>query len=374
MAMRVVHFGTGNVGRIALRQLIADPRFELTGVWVSSDAKVGKDAGELARIGITTGITATKDMGSLLAGQPDCAVYCAVGDNRVGEALADLRCILGAGINVVSSAPTVLQYPYGVLPQRLIASLEDTAKTHQVSLFVNGIDPGFVNDLIPLAFASTCQHVEQIRCTEMADYASYDGATVMFDVMGFGARPDALPPLLQPGVLSMAWGSAIRAMGAVLDVEVDGITDSSELEWASEDFDIAAGHIPRGGVAAMRFEICGWSRGKRALVIEHVTRLRPDQRPDWPQPAQEGGSYRVEIVGEPSFVVDICQTSALGDHNYAAIAAGAGRIVNAIPAVVAAEPGLHTALDLPLISGRGLPRSNTSGSLTLSSPKPKRVH
>ena len=363
MAIRVAHFATGNVGQIALRQLITDPRFELTGVWVSSDAKVGKDAGELARIDVSTGITATKDIGSLLADQPDCAVYCAIGDNRVGEALADLRRILGAGINVVSSAPTVLQYPYGVLPQRHIAALEDTAKTHQVSLFVNGVDPGFANDLIPLAFASTCQHVEQIRCTEMADYASYNGATVMFDVMGFGARPDALPPLLRPGVLSMAWGSAIRAMSAGLGIEVDEITDTCELDWASEDFDVAAGRIPRGGVAAMRFEICGWSRGKRAFVIEHVTRLRPDQRPDWPQPAQEGGSYRVEIIGEPSFVVDICQTSALGDHNYAAIAAGAGRIVNAIPAVVAAEPGLHTALDLPLISGRDIPPSNASGDV-----------
>ena len=350
MAIRVAHFATGNVGQIALRQLITDPRFELTGVWVSSDAKVGKDAGELARTHISTGVAATRDMASLLADQPDCAVYCAIGDNRVGEALADLRRILGAGINVVSSAPTVLQYPYGVLPERHIATLEDTAKQHNVSLFVNGVDPGFVNDLIPLAFASTCQRVEQIRCTEMADYGSYDGVTVMFDVMGFGAQPDSLPPLLRPGVLSMAWGSAIRAMAAGLDIEVDEITDSSELEWASEDFDVAAGRIPRGGVAAMRFEICGWSRGRRALTIEHVTRLRPDQRPDWPQPAQGGGSYRVEIVGEPSFVVDICQTSALGDHNYAAIAAGAGRIVNAIPAVVAAEPGLHTALDLPLIS------------------------
>ena len=287
-------------------------------------------------------------------------MYCAIGDNRVGEALADLRRILGAGINVVSSAPTVLQYPYGVLPQRHIAALEDTAKAHQVSLFVSGVDPGFANDLIPLAFASTCQHVEQIRCTEMADYGSYDGAIVMFDVMGFGAKPDALPPLLRPGVLSMAWGSAIRAMAAGLGIEVDDITDSTELDWASEDFDIAAGRIPRGGLAAVRFEICGWSNGKRALVIEHVTRLRPDQRPDWPQPAQVGGSYRVEIIGEPSFVVDICQTSALGDHNYAAIAAGAGRIVNAIPAIVAAEPGLHTALDLPLISGRGVPHGNTS--------------
>jgi 4-hydroxy-tetrahydrodipicolinate reductase len=30
------------------------------------------------------------------------------------------------------------------------------------------------------------------------------------------------------------------------------------------------------------------------------------------------------------------------------------RLVNAVPAVVAAKPGLVTALDLPLITGKGL--------------------
>ena len=87
-----------------------------------------------------------------------------------------------------------------------------------------------------------------------------------------------------------------------------------------------------------------------AIVVEHVTRLRGDLRPDWAQPAQPGGSYRVEITGEPSYAVDICPTSKKGDHNYAAIAAGAGRIVNAIPAVIAAPPGIRTTLNLPLVS------------------------
>ena len=94
--------------------------------------------------------------------------------------------------------------------------------------------------------------------------------------------------------------------------------------------------------------------GRPAIVIEHITRLRADLRPDWAQPAQPGGSYRVEITGEPSYTVDICPTSRNGDHNYAAILAAAGRIVNAIPAVVAAEPGIRTTLDLPLVTGRGL--------------------
>jgi hypothetical protein len=91
-----------------------------------------------------------------------------------------------------------------------------------------------------------------------------------------------------------------------------------------------------------------------AIVIEHVTRLRGDLRPDWPQPAQPGGSYRVEIVGEPSYTVDIRPSSRMGDHNHAAIVAAAGRIVNSIPAVIAAPPGIRTTLDLPFITGNGV--------------------
>jgi hypothetical protein len=94
--------------------------------------------------------------------------------------------------------------------------------------------------------------------------------------------------------------------------------------------------------------------GRPAIVVEHVTRLRGDLRPDWPQPAQPGGSYRVEIIGEPSYDVDICPSSSKGDHNHAAIVAAAGRIVNAIPAVVAAPPGIRTTLDLPLVTGKGV--------------------
>jgi 2,4-diaminopentanoate dehydrogenase len=357
MAIRVAHIGTGNVGRLALNQLITDPRFELTAVCVSSDAKVGKDAGELAGLDMSTGVTATKDLAALIATQPECAVYCAMGDNRTPEAFQDCLHILAAGSNVVGSAPGMLQFPWELLPDKYISRMEDAARQGNSSLFITGVDPGFANDLIPFVLASTCQSIEQVRCMEIADYATYDGAIVMFDVMGFGKPLDELPLLLQPGVLSIAWGTSIRQLAAGLGIEVDDITETYEREPAPEAFDIAAGHVPKGSVAAMRFEIRGMVEGQPAIVVEHVTRLRENLRPDWPQPAQPGGSYRIEITGEPSYAVDICPTSRKGDHNHAAIVGAAGRIVNAIPAVVAAPPGIRTTLDLPLISGSGLYRS-----------------
>lgn len=357
MVIRVAHVGTGNVGRLALAALLGNPAFELTAVGVSTDAKVGKDAGDLAGLDVTTGITATKGLDTVLETRPDCVVYCAMGDTRLPEAMADCRRILEAGINVVGSAPGVLQFPWGVIPDKYIDRVEESARQGGVSIFVNGVDPGFANDLIPFAFASTCSRIEQVRCMEIADYATYDGAEVMFDVMGFGNQIGDLPLLYQPGVLSIAWGTAIRQLAAGLGVVVTEIRDSVEQEPAPEDFDVAVGRIAKGTVAAVRFQIEGFIEGggdRPAIVIEHVTRLREDLRPDWAQPAQPGGSYRVEITGEPSYAVDICPSSRKGDHNHAAIVAAAGRIVNAIPAVVDAAPGIRTPLDLPLVTGRGL--------------------
>ncbi len=358
MAIRVALVGTGNCGRLALIQLVEDPRFELTAVGVSTDEKVGKDAGELAGLDTVTGVTATKGMDEVLATKPDCVVYCAMGDTRPVEAMRDVAAALSAGINVVGSAPGGLQYPWGSMSEKAIGRLEDTARQGNSSIFITGVDPGFATDLIPFALAGTCQRIEQIRTMEIADYATYDGVEVMSVVMGFGNPLDQPGMLFLPGILSLAWGTAIRMLGAGLGVEIDEITEHYELEPAPEDIEVAAGVIAKGTVAAMRFEVNGIVKGRPVVVVEHITRVRGDLRPDWAQPAQPGGSYRVEITGEPSYVVDICPTSSRGDHNYAAILVAAGRIVNAIPAVVAAPPGIRTTLDLPLVTGMGVYRSS----------------
>jgi hypothetical protein len=354
MGIRVAHVGTGNVGRLALRQLVTDARFELVALGVSTPEKVGRDAGELAGLGTHAGVAATDDLDAVLATRPDCLVYCAMGDNRTAEAIEDVRRIVTAGVNVVGSSPGVLQYPWQVLPDAYVGGLERAATDAGVSVFVTGVDPGFANDLIPFALASTCRRIEQVRCLEIADYATYDGVTVMSEVMGFGRPLDEVPMLLQPGILGIAWGTTIRQLAAGFGIEIDEITEAYEREAAPAAYDVAAGHIPAGGVEGLRFEVTGMSQGRPAIVVEHVTRLRDDVRPDWPRPAQPGGSYRVEITGEPSYAVDICPSSRDGDHNHAAILAAAGRIVNAIPAVVAAEPGIRTTLDLPFVTGRGV--------------------
>ena len=151
-----------------------------------------------------------------------------------------------------------------------------------------------------------------------------------------------------------SWGSVIRQLAAGLEVELD----DDLVEWyervpAPETFEVDAGTIEEGTAAALHFELRGMKDGREVIVLEHVTRLRDDLAPDWPQPAGLG-CYRVIITGEPTYTVDMQLVGRDGDLNTGGLKATAMRLVNSIPAVVEGEPGLLTALDLPPVYGRGL--------------------
>ncbi len=351
MTYRVVQWSTGNVGRHALAGIAAHPELELIGLFVSNPAKVGQDAGELAGLGRPLGVPATSDTEALLALRPDCIVHTAMADDRIVEALGDLERFVAAGINVVSSSPVFLQYPEAGDP--MAAPVIAAATNAGVSLFVNGVDPGFANDALPLVLSGICERIEEVRCLEVLNYNTYNQPMVLFDIMGFGRDLHDVPMLLAPGVLTMAWGSVVRQIAAGLGVTLSGVTEWYEREAAPEDFEVDAGTIAAGTAAALHFEVRGMVGDRAVVVVEHVTRLRDDLGASWPQPAGQG-CYRVQISGEPNYTLDLQLMGSDGDHNTAGLKATAMRLVNAVPAVVAAAPGLVTALDLPLVTGRGL--------------------
>jgi hypothetical protein len=348
---RVVEWSTGNVGRHALAGIEAHPELELVGLFVSNPDKVGHDAGELAGLGRTVGVTATDDVEALLSLRPDCILHTAMADDRLFEAMADLERFLAAGINVVSSGPVFLQFPAD--DDAMAAPLRAAAETAGVSLFVNGIDPGFANDVLPLVLSGISERIEEVRCSEVLNYNTYNQPMVLFDIMGFAQPLDHIPMLLQPGVLTLAWGSVVRLIAAGLGVSLTDVTEWYEREPAPEDFAVDAGPVPKGTAAALHFEVRGLVGDKAVVVLEHVTRLRDDLGAGWPQPAGHG-CYRVEITGEPNYTLDLQLMGTDGDHNTAGLKATAMRLVNAVPSVIAADPGLVTALDLPLVTGRGL--------------------
>jgi 2,4-diaminopentanoate dehydrogenase len=354
--LRVVVWSTGTIGRHAIAGVDAHPDLELVGVWTSTEAKEGKDAGELAELGRELGIKATTDRDALIALAPDAIVHTAMADDRVFECIEDLTAFVEAGINVTSSGPVLLQWPEQILPPEMIAKIEDACARGGASMHVNGIDPGFANDVLPLAMTSLSQRIDEVRVLEIADYSTYYQPVVMNDLFGFGKPMDEVGMIFSPGILSMAWGSVVRQVAAGLDITLDEpLTEEVDRRPAERDTPSVSGDVAEGTMGAVRFQVVGKVDGTPRVVLEHITRTHPDQVPEWERPPEGAdGCYRVRITGEPVMQVDFVHHGEHGDHNVSGMITTAQRIINALPAVVAAEPGIVRAVDLPLVTGRGL--------------------
>lgn len=355
MPYRVIHWGTGSVGCHALRVLIEDPDLELVGVRVNDPDKVGRDAGELADLAVRTGVEATDDVDALTALSADCVVYTAVGETRVREAVTEIADLLNSGKNVVSTSMMNLIHPPSANP-KIVERLAEACREGATTLFTNGIDPGFSGDLMALAALSLCERVDSIRVQELADYSGHSDASWAAPY-GFGKPPGAPAPILTRGVPTLFWGGMVRLLADAMKIELDEVRETTEFFVAPERFDVPMATVEAGTVSAIRFEVAGTVAGKPVVVAEHVTRMRRDQAPDWPQPPEELGSvHRVVIEGSPPLTLDL--NLAHGSHGRGGVLATAMRVVNAIPAVCAAEPGLVTSLDLPIVPGRVLHRSH----------------
>ena len=243
MAYKVIQWSTGNVGRHAVRLIAEHPDLELVGLWVHSEEKAGRDAGELVGID-PVGVTATNDAGALLALDADCVCYTATADLRPAEAIADMARIAASGKNVVSSSVVPLVYPPHVAPT-MRKPLEDACRDAGVSCFTSGIDPGWANDLLPLVLTGQCEYIDTLRVMEVVNYATYAQPTVLFDTMGFGQPLDSTPLLLIPGVLSFAWGGIVKVLAEGLGVEIDELREVHERLAAEETIDLGFGVVER---------------------------------------------------------------------------------------------------------------------------------
>jgi len=349
MPYRVIQWSTGNVGRFALRCIIGHPELELAGLWVSGAAKAGRDAGELCGLA-PVGVRATTDADALLALDADCVCYTATADLRPFEAVEDICRILASGKDVVSSSIVPLVHPRSFFPE-VRDKLEDACRRGRTSFFTSGIDPGFANDLLPLALSGLCQRWTEVRILEIINYATYDQPQVLFETMGFGKPLDHTPLLLAPGSLTFAWGGTVRLLAEGLAVELEDIRSVYERRPAVRPIRVGAHTVEPGTMAALRFEVQGIVGGRPAIVVEHVTRLDDELAPEWPQGK---GSYRVLIKGTPAMRCELEFEDEKGDRAVGGVLLAATRVVNAIPAVCRANPGLLSALDLPLVTGRGL--------------------
>jgi 2,4-diaminopentanoate dehydrogenase len=346
-----VVWGTGNVGRAAIRAVEAHPGLKLTAVVVHDHAKVGRDAGTLADLDHELGVLATDDVDAVLATSPRAVVYAASGDVRFDDALADVTRAIRAGAVVVTPALYPL-YDQRNAPKELREPVLEAIADGGGSLFVSGVDPGWGNDVLPVLVSGLGSTVDVIRCQEVFDYSTYEQPDSVRYLVGMGQPMDYQPPMLMPAVPSMVWGGQIRLIARALGVEVDELRETLDRRPLEKTVTTRTmGEFAEGTQGAVRFEVLGIVGGEPRIVIEHVTRIHPSCAPDWPQPPSGAGAHRVIIEGRPRIEVTVEATDEGENRSAGGNATAAGRIVNAIDWLAAAEPGLYDALDVPLRPG-----------------------
>ncbi|MCU1587226.1 MAG: dihydrodipicolinate reductase [Frankiales bacterium] len=342
-----VVWGTGNVGRAAIRAVAAHPLLSLVDVIVHNPDKAGRDAGALAGLA-DLGVQATSDVAAVLGRRPQAVVYAASGDVRPDDALADILLALRAGAVVVTPAIYALYDPASA-PAPLRDAVLAAVAEGGGSLFVSGVDPGWGNDVLPLLISGLGSRVDAIRCQEVFDYTTYDQEHSVRHLIGMGHPMDYQPPMLMASVPTMVWGGQIRLIARGLGVELEEIRETVLRRPLESSVTTALmGTFDAGTQGAVPFEVQGIVGGQPRIVIEHVTRIHPSCAPDWPMPVTGDGSHRVLIEGQPSIEVTVEAMDEEGNRAAGGNATAVGRLVNAIDWLVEAAPGLYDALDVPL--------------------------
>jgi hypothetical protein len=332
MPIRVAQWGTGIVGGAAVRAIAEHPELELVACFAWSKDKVGRDAGELCGIR-ALGVPATDSLDALIAARPDCVLYMPL----LWDVDAMVR-LLESGINVISTANFITGASYGRGDQ---ARLADAAKRGGVSLYGSGINPGFANALGLMATA-VCRRVERVSVLESVDSTAYASAET-WRALGFGERPDT------PGLVgaarerSLVFLDAVEMMAGALALELDDVRYDVEFGVATRDLDLGYMRIGKGRICGLKAVWSGVARGRSVIELGLMWRLGDAMQPDW-KPVQ---GYVIEVDGEPGVRCRF-HVAYGADADFGLVTAMPA--VHAIPAVVAARPGLVTAADLPLIA------------------------
>jgi len=345
---RIVQWTTGNVGKSSVEAIAANPTLDLIGCYAWSKDKVGRDAGELAGIE-PLGVKATNDVDALLALKPDCIVY-----NPMWIDVDELVKILSAGINVVSSASFITGHNLEAGRDRI----EEACRQGGSTMFGSGVSPGFA-ELLAIVAANGCARVDKVIVAEASDTTFYDSPDTETPC-GFGMPIDDpnLQPMMSKGTAIFA--EAVRLVADAIGVELDEIVCEAEYAQTTEDVVMESWTIKAGCVAGVFASWQGRVGGK--TVVDLNVRWRKGQTldPDW---KVEGDPWKITIEGLPTVTMQVGflpppdlieKATSMADFMALGHIIVAMPPIHAIPAVVAAPPGIVTYNDLPLTTAKGV--------------------
>jgi 4-hydroxy-tetrahydrodipicolinate reductase len=334
---RVVQWATGNVGTKALRAVIEHPDLELVGLYVYSDDKAGKDAGDIAGVG-PTGVKATTSIDDVVTLGADCVLYMPSRDRP-----DDVCRILESGTNIVTTRGEYIRAES--MDPGTRARVEAACEKGGSSIYATGSSPGFSTELLPLALFNLCRRIDLLAIDEFADMTSRNSPDMIFTVMGFGSNPADFDTR-RFGHIAHSFGPALSVIADAIGRPIERIEPGGEIAVATHDVEIAAGTVKAGTVACQRPMATCFHDDKPFMRFAANWYVTTDLDPAWD--VRETG-WRVQVEGDTP--LDVSITFPVSPEEYPNVSPGftAHPAVNAIAAVCEAAPGIRSAIDLPKI-------------------------
>jgi 2,4-diaminopentanoate dehydrogenase len=334
---RVVQWATGNIGTYALRAVVEHPQLDLAGVYVHSESKVGRDAGELCGID-PVGVVATGSVDEVVALGADCVLYMPAACD-----MDEVCRLLAAGTNVVTTRGE-FHRPASLDPA-VRERVEAACAAGGTSIHSTGSSPGFISEAVPLVLTSIQRRLDGLTIDEFADLSQRNSPELLFGLMGFG-KPPADDGGARAGHLLGAFGPSLQVLAEALGLPLDGVEASSEMAVALKAVQIAAGTIEAGTVGAQRVTVSGMRDGRALLRFRANWYCTTDVEVDWDLGPT---GWRVTVDGDAPLHVEMRFPVPLERMAATTPAYTANRAVNAVPVVCAAEPGIRTTVDLPQV-------------------------
>jgi 4-hydroxy-tetrahydrodipicolinate reductase len=326
--IRVMHFGLGPIGAAIVKQVAARPGFKIVGAIDIDPAKVGRDVGDVVGLPKRLGAKVSADAAKALkSAKPDIVVLCT--SSSIKKVMPQIEIILKSKTPIVSTTEE-LSYP-GYTHIRQARQIHGMAKNAKVAVLGTGVNPGFAMDALPIALTAVCERVERIVVNRVQD--ARIRRLPFQQKIGAGLTTEQFQKKVDDGsVRHVGLTESIAMIADALGWTLDRITDEIQSKLASVTISSEYLAVDPGYVCGIVQDGVGYRKGEPVIKLHMEAYLGAPETYD-----------SVEIEGSPNLSLRM----AGGIHGDIATAS---IVVNSIPKVLSAAPGLHTMRDLPLPS------------------------
>ncbi len=328
--VRILLYGVGWMGSSIARLLLKKEGVKIVGAIDNAPDKAGRDLGEVIGAGEPLGILVSSDPDSLLSEvEADIAVHAT--SSFLEDVYPQLVKLIQHGMDVVSTCEE-LSYPY-ISDADLTAKLDKLAKKNGVTVLGTGINPGFLMDTLAITLTGVCQEVSRIKVERVMDAAK---RRMPFQKkIGVGLTPKKFQEKIDKNLITGHVGlqQSIAMIGNALGWRLQEISVGAVEPIVAEGFMESHGiKVEPGKVKGLRQTAQGIMDGKPRITLVFEANVGVQEEYD-----------SITIEGKPS-INEKMTPCVHGDLGTAAI------IVNSIPKVINASPGLKTMKDLPIPS------------------------